>query len=263
MYAFSEYCTTTERMMVSWFEHSASVLEHSGNLGTVREHFVQAVLRNFLPKTVIVGRGEIIDGTEEGRSGQQDVILYRADFPVITSHTSINTYMIEGVIATIEVKSDLSRSGLSGPFESAAKVKRLTKEALKLPGGTEEEFAKLQAIHTPKTFVVGYRGWTKAESLVENYRIARDSVGGTVPDGVYYPGDPGFCVLHDAHLGKSAFVRKLPFAAFFQALLRAVMAVVSATVTSPGIDAEMSYTFNRYLSLDLIQAEDIDGAKFD
>lgn len=200
MYAFADYCKSTEQMMISWYEHAASVLKHSGDLGTVREHFIQAVLENFLPKTVVVGQGEIIDGTEQGRSGQQDVILYRADFPVITSHTSINTYMIEGVIATIEVKSNLSKEGLSGPFESAARVKRLEKEAQKLVGGTEEDFKKLQAVHLARTFVVGYKGWKRAKSLVENYRIARESAGGVVPDAVYYPGNPGFCVLYDPGL---------------------------------------------------------------
>ncbi|MGC9424148.1 MAG: DUF6602 domain-containing protein [Vibrio sp.] len=250
-------------MMRSWYEHTTSVLGHSSNLGTVREHFIQAVLENFLPKTVIVGRGEIIDGRESGESGQQDVILYRADFPVITSHTSINTYLIEGVIATIEVKSNLSKEGLSGPFQSAARVKLLEKEALKLPGGEEEDFKKLQAIHTVKTFVVGYEGWKKPESLVENYRIARELTSGIVPDAVYYPGDPGFCVLYEPGLNKSAFVQEFPFAVFFQALLRSVMSIVSATVRSPGINAEMKYTFNRYLSLNRLKAEDIDDSKFD
>jgi hypothetical protein len=46
--------------------NTTSVLGRSSNLGTVREHFIQAVLENFLPKTVIVGRGEIIDGREHG-----------------------------------------------------------------------------------------------------------------------------------------------------------------------------------------------------
>lgn len=50
---------------------------------------------------------------------------------------------------------------------------------------------------------------------------------------------------------------------FFQVLLRAVMAIVSATVTTPGIDAKMMYTFNRYLSLNRLKAKDIDDGSFD
>jgi hypothetical protein len=263
MYAFSSYCRTTEQMMRTWYQHSASVLEHASDLGTVREHFIQAVLENFLPKTVIVGRGEIIDGTEQGRSGQQDIILYRADFPVITSHTSINTYLIEGVIATIEVKSDLSKVGLSASFESAAKVKRLEKEALKLPGGTEADYKKLQIIHTAKTFVVGYEGWKTPKALVQNYRAARESTGREVPDILYYPGNPGMCVVFEPGLDKSFFTQESPFAAFFQSLLRSVIQTVPATITSPGVNAKMQYTFNRYFSLNLLKAEDIDNRKFD
>lgn len=263
MYEFSNYCKTTEQMMKAWYEHSKSALEHSGDLGTVREHFIQAVLSNFLPKTVIVGKGEIIDGTERGRSGQQDIILYRADFPVLASHAFINTYFIEGVIATIEVKSNLSKVGLAIPFENAAQVKHLEREALKLPGGNEDDFKKLQLLHTTKTLVVGYEGWKNPKSLAENYRAARETTGGVVPDIVYYPGDPGACVIFDPGLNVSAFTQESPFAVFFQFLLRSVMQVVSATVTSPGINAEMQYTFNRYFSLNRIKADKIDDNKFD
>lgn len=66
MYDFSTYCEAMEGMMKAWYQHSKSVLEQSGDLGTVREHFIQAILSNFLPKTVVVGKGEIIDGTEKG-----------------------------------------------------------------------------------------------------------------------------------------------------------------------------------------------------
>jgi hypothetical protein len=250
-------------MMNTWYMHSKSVLEQSGDLGTVREHFIQTVLSNFLPKTVIIGKGEIIDGFEQGRSGQQDIILYRADCPVITSHTYINTYLIEGVIATIEVKSNLSKVGLSSPFANAARVLRLKKEALKLPGGTEDDFKKLQMIHTVKTLVVGYEGWKSPKSLVENYRIARKEVGRFVPNIVFYPGDPGACVIFDPVLNRSVITQESPFSVFFQKLLQFVMQIVSSTVKSPGINAEMRYTFNNYFSLDLLKAEDIDDIKFD
>jgi hypothetical protein len=50
---------------------------------------------------------------------------------------------------------------------------------------------------------------------------------------------------------------------FFQKLLQFVMQIVSSTVKSPGINAEMRYTFNNYFSLDLLKAEDIDDIKFD
>jgi hypothetical protein len=263
MYDFSNYCKTTEQMMKAWYMHSKSVLEHSGDLGTVREHFIQAVLSNFLPKTVIVGKGEIIDGTEQGISGQQDIILYRADFPVLASHTFINTYLIEGVIATIEVKSNLSKVGLAIPFANAATVMRLEKEALKLPGGSEDDFIKLQMIHTVKTLVVGYEGWKSPKSLVENYRIARKDMSRFVPDIVFYPGDPGACVIFDPVLNIAAFTQESPFSVFFQKLLQYVMQVVSATVTFPGINAEMQYTFNKYFSMDRVRLENIDDSKFD
>lgn len=290
MYKFLTYCESTEEMMRAWYKHSASTLEHSSDLGFVREHFVKQILANFLPKTVIVGSGEIIDGTPNGYSGQQDVILYRADFPVITSHTSINTYLIEGVIATIEVKSDLSKIGLSSPFESASRVKRLTNEAIpilnqiKFENEVEhespkikKEFEELKKIHTVKTFVVGYKGWKTAEGLVKNYRIARTATNGLVPDVVYYPGysgNAGYCVINDSYFfrtniggvpnpNKSYFTSEAPFAAFFQLLLKAIMQTISVVARSPGFNVELQYTLNRYLSLPKIIPEDIDDKKYD
>jgi hypothetical protein len=249
-------------MMRAWYHHSKSVLEQSSDLGTVREHFIASVLSNFLPKTVIVGRGEIIDGTEKGRSGQQDIILYRADFPVISSHTLINTYMIEGVIATIEVKSNLQKTGLAIPFINAAQVKRLEAEAMILPGSVDGDIQKLKAIHTVKTVIVGYEGWKNPKSMVDNYKKAREEAGGIAPDLVFYPGMPGACVIFAPSLNQSVFTQESPFAVFFQTLLRYIMQRVSITITNPGLNAQMLYTFNRYLSLDLIKAEKINDIKF-
>lgn len=259
MYSFETYCEATEKLMTSWYEHSAAVIEGSGELGAVREHFIRSVLANFLPKTVMIGRGEIIDGKEGGRSGQQDVILYRADFPVISSHASINTFLIEGVIATIEVKSDLSKVGLTDAFASAAKVKHLEREAIKLAAGSETEFKKLQYIHSARTYVVGYRGWRSSDSFERNFKDAREAAGGVAPDVIYYPGDPGLCAISNPVIDKSAYVRETPFAFFFQQLLRIVMRTLNPTVSTPGIDAEMRYSFNRYFSLDMTRAQEIDS----
>ena len=110
---FLQYGKAIEDLMGNWVAYTGETLNQSSDLGFAREHFVKNVLASFLPKSIIVGSGEIIDGNGK-RSGQQDVIIYRADFPVITSMTPVNTYLAEGVIASIEVKSNLSTGTPNG-----------------------------------------------------------------------------------------------------------------------------------------------------
>jgi hypothetical protein len=151
MFSFVQYSKTVEQMMQAWYAYTKEVLRQSGDLGFAREHFVQNVLASFLPKSVIVGSGEIIDG-EGRRSSQQDIIVYRAGFPVITSLTPINTFLSEGVIATIEVKSRLSTGepNLHSAFKNVKTVLSLEKRA-EILSGTVQEIEKLKEVNRIRT----------------------------------------------------------------------------------------------------------------
>jgi len=74
MFNFLDYSKAIERVMSEWYSYSYEVLQQSTDLGYSREHFVKEILSSFLPKSVIVGSGEIVDGQGRG-SGQQDVII--------------------------------------------------------------------------------------------------------------------------------------------------------------------------------------------
>ena len=256
MYIVSEFCKTTENMFIDWYNNSAQILEHSGNLGYVREHFITKFLQGFLPSMVKIGTGEIIDGNG-GRSHQQDIILYRSDFPVITSQTPINTYLVESVIATIEVKSDLSKKNLIQPFQNSASVKKLECQARVISGNNPDDISKLELQFSPKTFIIGYKGWRDKEFFKNNYSQARAKTLGIVPDCIYYPGDPGICCLYDPILNRSALINEDPFTYFFQHLLRVVLGVVNATAQIPGLSTIFKYDFNKYFSTNRIKAEEI------
>jgi hypothetical protein len=261
---FLEYANAIEKMMGAWHEYSQETFKNSTNLGSAREHFVKEILANFLPKSVVVGSGEITDGKQ--RSGQQDVIVYRAEFPVLSGFNSVNTYMIEGVIATIEVKSDLSTgspNGLYSAFQNIATVLRLNNQAVKL-SGSQREFKKLQQIRTVKTFVVGYKGWNTKETLLENYRLAANNSGwNTIPTLVY---QPKACVIANTGLvdiRQIATNQSMPptatqviiceqnsFALFFQNLLKAILIGTGGLIASaPEVNATMMYSLNNYFSL--------------
>lgn len=243
-------------MMGEWYSYSHEVLKHSTDLGYSREHFVKEVLSSFLPKSVIFGSGEIIDGDGK-RSGQQDVIIYRADFPVITSLTPINAYLAEGVIATIEVKSDLSTGepSLYSAFGNVKKVLSLVKAA-EIISGTDSEVKKLQELNTIKTYVIGYSGWKNTNSLTEHYVSAGNQNGWNfVPHLVY---QPGICIIrNDGFLnpgsndekGGLLLTEEHPFSVFLHHLLKTIMLNTnSMKVEIKDIKAKMSYHLNPYFN---------------
>ena len=181
----------------------------------------------------------------------------------------MNTYLIEGVIATIEIKSDLASgapNGLASAFKNAASVLELTNEAVKLTG-EDGEFIKLYETLAVKTFVVGYKGWTSRESFVENYSNALRYATGKFPHVVYQPGG---CIIANSIISNLrtvqsneppnrsivplAYASDYAFAIFFQHLVRAIMSVRVLTTSVPGINATMLYRLDKYFSLPNISA---------
>ena len=233
--------------MGEWYSYSQEVLHQSTDLGFAREHFVKDVLSSFLPKSVIIGSGEIIDG-DGRRSGQQDIIVYRADFPVITSLTPVSVFLAEGVIATIEVKSNLSTGepSLFTAFNNVKKVLSLVKAA-EIISGSDTEVRKLQEMSTIKTYIVGYAGWKNKKPLFENFVAAGNRTGWNfVPHLIC---QPSVCILRndgfinpDTADEKTGFLlnEENPFAVFLHHLLKAIMLNTGGmTVKAKGIDALM------------------------
>jgi hypothetical protein len=250
------YGTAIGRIMSEWHAYTREVLRQGSDLGFVRELFVHHVLENIMPKSVVIGSGEIVDG-EGNRSAQQDVIVYRADFPVITSLTPVNTYLIEGVIATVEVKSDLSAgtpNHLVAAFRNAGSVLALQKAA-NIITGTPEQVALLQRVSGVRAYVIGYAGWESVEPLLKRFTEGFFEAAWRPPHVVCQPGmcltlddgflDPG----HEAKPGGVLINRDHPHAVFLHHLLKAVMLNTSGTlVTAPGIDAVMNYYLDRYFN---------------
>jgi hypothetical protein len=256
MFNFLNYGKAIERVMREWYSYSHEVLQQSTDLGFAREHFVKEVLSSFLPKSIVIGSGEIIDGNGR-RSGQQDIIVYRADFPVITSLSPVSVFLAEGVIATIEVKSDLSTGepSLFTAFSNVQKVLSLSKAA-EIISGSETEVRKLQEMSTIKTYIVGYAGWKNKKHLLDNIVAAGNRTGWNfVPHLIY---QPGTCILrNDGFINpnttdeKSGFLlnEENPFSVFLHHLLKAILLNTGAmTLKVKGIDAIMSYYLSPYFN---------------
>ena len=248
-------CKVIERMMTAWYSSTREKLQRSGDLNIVQQHFVDQILSNLLPKSVIIGKGEIVD-SEGNRSGRQDVIIYRANFPVITNLTPVNTYLAEGVIATIEVKSDLSfgvPNHLRSAFKRIHRVQRMTRK-VQIIKGHQEQVGQIMAITSPKSYVIGYAGWNKKESLLDHYKMAVLESNLSVPDIVC---QPGFCIIRndgflhpvDSRTAEILIHQEYPIAVFLHHLLKAVlMNTGGSTVTIPGNDAIWGYDLDSYFN---------------
>jgi hypothetical protein len=256
---FLSYGKSIEKLMSTWYAYTQEAVKQSSDLGFAREHFIKQILEGLLPRSVIIGSGEIVDGYG-GRSGQQDIIIYRSDFPVITSLTPINTYLVEGVIATIEVKSNISTGSpnhLCKAFENIKRVLQLHKRAYPV-NGDETQIAQLMLVGSIKTYVVGYSGWQTQETFFDNCIKALEC-SGEFPHLIC---QPNFCAARDDGIlgvqpveyqdGMGALVNEgSSMAVFLQHLLKTIVFNTSgARVTAQGVEAEMRYDLSPYFSFD-------------
>lgn len=150
----------------------SSVSNHSTILGDARESFIRDILENFLPSSIVIGSGQIID-QYGGRSKQIDIVIYRRDFPVLQTFGSADVYLVEGVLATIEVKSMLDKDNLEMALNNVKSVKDLRPKfvgpslsyALATYFYKEDESSltdteqySFKEMVAPETFIFSYRG---------------------------------------------------------------------------------------------------------
>lgn len=120
----------TARLARQAFELSSTITDHNTIIGDARESFIRNVLSQLLPENVHVGTGQIVDHL--GSSSRQiDVVLYRKDFPILRTLGQSNVYLVEGVVATMEVKSTLNKEKLWEALENGKSVRNLQLAILK------------------------------------------------------------------------------------------------------------------------------------
>ena len=100
---------------------------HPVHRGTPREVFIKTFLQGHLSANVAIGTGEIIDANSQPRGprNQFDIVIYKNNYPKLDFQGGINGFMIESVIATIEVKSVLDQSAINQSVSAAHTAKRL------------------------------------------------------------------------------------------------------------------------------------------
>ena len=108
--------------------NTSKIIKHPGTVGSVRELFIREFLQSHLPDNLRITSGIIFD-SKGNSSKQQDLVLYRANFPKI-GMSKADLLFVEGVLATIEVKSNLTVSNIGTVLENILSVKNLQKSIL-------------------------------------------------------------------------------------------------------------------------------------
>lgn len=150
---FSAWVGSASQLLSAYREMSGSTSTHGDLLGKAREVFVSELLQRFLPQALHIGSGQVIDG--EGQVSKQiDILIYRHDVPLLPSFGGSNLYFAEGVVSSIEVKSELNASRLREALDNCSSIKKLTVEVPdKAPAAT---------------YVFGYSGYTRRLSAIKN-----------------------------------------------------------------------------------------------
>ncbi len=110
---------------------SATNAGHPNLRGGPREWFVRDFLINHLPTNLEIGHGEIIDQNSKPSPSpgeyrpEVDVIIYRRDLPKITYSKDNAAFLAEGVVATIEIKSVLTKEDLEQACKASLAHKSL------------------------------------------------------------------------------------------------------------------------------------------
>jgi hypothetical protein len=104
-------------------------LKHAGLKGHANEEILATWLKDYLPPSVSVCTGEVID-CHGSRSKQADVIVFdTANTPRFFSSDDIKVLPIEPVYAVFEVKAYLNKQEIEAAFGNMISVKSLKKEA--------------------------------------------------------------------------------------------------------------------------------------
>jgi hypothetical protein len=139
--------------------HAAGASMSASSKGQERQQFIDHFLAHALPPIYRFGSGDATDASGH-RSGQLDVVIehpFAPNLPIGAGQPT-RLYLAEAVAAVVEVKSDLA-----GQWEEA---KRTANAVAPLRRNFALSMSMGQAPSpTLPTYIVGYTGWKKIETL--------------------------------------------------------------------------------------------------
>ena len=115
---------TVEAQMKQKLEEIRATFAQSGNKGTSVEDLFRSFLREYLPRRLEVGHGEIVDPNKL-RSKQTDVVIVNEDHPFTFTPDLPGLFFIEGVCAAAEIKTNLTSTELEKAIKNSCQFKQL------------------------------------------------------------------------------------------------------------------------------------------
>ncbi len=113
-----------EKQMIEALAEVRETFKHSGNKGTSNENAFGDFVRQYLPRRLEVGNGEVID-SYGNRSGQADIIIVNEDHPFTFTPNKPGLFFIEGVLSVGEIKTVLTTQELKNTLNNSLLYKRL------------------------------------------------------------------------------------------------------------------------------------------
>ena len=113
-----------EAQMKAKLKEARATFTHPGGKGTSVEDSFRVFLRQYLPRRLEVGHGEIVDRNGR-RSRQTDVVIVSEDHPFTFTPDLPGLFFIDGVCGAGEVKANLTSAGLEEVLEKSFYFKQL------------------------------------------------------------------------------------------------------------------------------------------
>jgi hypothetical protein len=111
--------------MRSQLEKARTRFTHPVDKGSSAEESFRSFLREYLPRRLAIGNGEVVDSNER-RSAQVDVVIVSEDHPFTFTENLPGLFFVEGVTGAGEVKSLLTRDHLEQAINNSRKFKQLS-----------------------------------------------------------------------------------------------------------------------------------------
>jgi hypothetical protein len=243
MSVISEFCDETEALLLSCIQSNQS--NNSDSIKFFRNHFINLFLKRFLPATIQIGSGEIVDNFDT-RSAYQDIVLYRSNFPVFPTTSDSKIFLSESVLATIQILPPDDRQDLVQPFARSASVRNLRSGHFRKLANDSKVFFSLPSDLKPKTFIFSFQPWADRQSFYDNYQIAKQETLSVVPDGICMLGENDIYTRYDPFLRKEEFFTDKAFARFFNHLFDVLYVEINESYISPGRSSSMTFDLMNY-----------------
>lgn len=114
-----------EQQMRAKLAEIRATFDHAGTKGQhVEEEVFRSFLRQYLPRRLEIGNGEVVD-TLGARSSQTDIIIVTEDHPFTFTQDLPGLFFVEGVCAAGEVKTTVDRNQLQDAVQKGRRFKSL------------------------------------------------------------------------------------------------------------------------------------------